>query len=69
MHVKVNGELRELAEGMTVTKLLEQLQIAPERVVVEVNLAILKRAQHTPTVLQEGDQIEIVHFVGGGSHG
>ncbi len=69
MHIKVNGESRELTEGITVTKLLEQLQIAPERVVVEVNLTILKRAQHAPTVLQEGDQVEIVHFVGGGSHG
>ena len=67
MKLMINGEERELPEGITVSTLLEMLQIAPERVVVEVNLAILKRAQHAGTVLQEGDQVEIVQFVGGGS--
>jgi sulfur carrier protein len=67
MQVMVNGERNELPEGSTVSRLLERLGIAPERVVVEVNLAILKRAQHHTAVLKEGDQVEIVHFVGGGS--
>ena len=67
MHLTVNGESRECAEGMTVTQLLEQLGVQPERVVVEVNLTILKRAQHPQTALREGDRIEIVQFVGGGS--
>ena len=67
MKLLLNGEPRELPEGTTVPALLETLQIAPERVVVEVNLKILKRAEHTGTILQEGDQVEIVHFVGGGS--
>jgi len=43
------------------------LKILPERVVVEVNLKILKRAEHASTMLKDGDQVEIVHFVGGGS--
>ena len=68
MQVTVNGEPRELADGSTAAQLLELLKIAPERVVVELNLAILKRAQLAATVLKEGDQVEIVHFVGGGSH-
>ena len=67
MRLMINGEPRELPEGATVPVLLEALQVAPERVVVEVNLNILKRAQHAGTVLQEGDQVEIVQFVGGGS--
>lgn len=67
MNVMVNGQQQHMEEGMTVTRLLEELKIAPERVVVELNLAILKRAQHAGTVLKEGDQVEIVQFVGGGT--
>ena len=67
MHLAVNGEPRELPEGLTVSRLLETLQIPPERVVVEVNLTILKRAVHPDTILKDGDRVEIVHFVGGGS--
>ena len=66
MEVVVNGEKRELPDGITISQLLEMMKVAPERVVVEVNLTILKRAQHASTVLQAGDRVEIVHFVGGG---
>ena len=65
--ININGGRRELPDGATVSDLLELLKIVPERVVVEVNLNILKRAEHASTVLQEGDQVEIVHFVGGGN--
>ena len=68
MEVVVNGDKRELPDGITVSRLLETMKVVPERVVVEVNLTILKRAQHASTVLKEGDRVEIVHFVGGGSH-
>ena len=67
MRIQVNGEPRELSEGLTVSRLLETLQVVPERVVVEVNLTILKRAQHAETSLREGDQVELVQFVGGGA--
>ena len=67
MELQVNGQLRECAEGATVASLLEELRVQPERVVVEVNLAILKRAQHASVVLNAGDQVEIVQFVGGGA--
>ena len=65
--IMVNGQPREVAESTTVTQLLEQLKIEPVRVVVELNLTILKRAQHVSTVLKEGDRVEVVHFVGGGA--
>ena len=67
MELMVNGETREVPHGATVSTLLESLQVMPERVVVEVNLTILKRAEHAGTILREGDQVEIVRFVGGGS--
>jgi sulfur carrier protein len=66
MELTVNGEKRAVPEGTTVSQLLELLQVMPERVVVEVNVTILKRAEHAGTVLKDGDQVEIVRFVGGG---
>lgn len=68
MQVKVNGEPRELPRGTTVAQLLQALNVLPERVVVEVNLRILKRAEHPTVVLQDGDRVEVVRFVGGGAH-
>ena len=66
MKIQLNGDHKELPDGLTVGRLLEQLRVHPELVVVELNLTILKRAQLPETVLKEGDQVEIVHFVGGG---
>jgi len=62
----VNGVKQRMPDGTTVTQLLSTLKIAPERVVVELNLTILKRVEHPSTALKDGDQVEIVHFVGGG---
>ncbi|OLD21467.1 MAG: thiamine biosynthesis protein ThiS [Acidobacteria bacterium 13_1_40CM_3_65_5] len=51
---------------MSVSELLEQLSIDARRVAVEHNLVVLRRAAFDETVVREGDQIEIVNFVGGG---
>ncbi|MBI4340903.1 MAG: sulfur carrier protein ThiS [Candidatus Omnitrophica bacterium] len=67
MELTVNGQRQAVPEGLTAAQLLERRQVVPERVVVELNLAILKRAQLAGTILKEGDQVEIVQFVGGGS--
>ena len=67
MELVVNGETRAVPEGTTVSQLLEHLKIAPERVVVEVSLKILKRAEHARTMLSAGDRVEIVHLIGGGA--
>ncbi len=67
MELMVNGEKQQLPEGITVAQLLETLKTSPERVVVELNMTILKRAQHPQTILKEGDQVEVVRFVGGGA--
>ena len=67
MKLQVNGDPMELGEGVTVTGLLSQLKLKPELVVVELNLNILRREELAKTVLKENDQVEVVHFVGGGA--
>lgn len=57
----------DVAEGTTVSDLVRQLKLKPELVVVELNLNILPRDHLDSAALREGDQVEIVHFVGGGS--
>ncbi|MEW5744048.1 MAG: sulfur carrier protein ThiS [Nitrospirota bacterium] len=65
MRVTINGEAQETA-ATTVAGLLRELKVAPERVAVEVNLTIVKRADFEQYTLNEGDTVEIVNFVGGG---
>jgi thiamine biosynthesis protein ThiS len=67
MHVQVNGEERTFTAGMTVAGLLTELDIRPDRVAVELNLNILDRGEFDRRSLQEGDRIEIISFIGGGS--
>ena len=66
MRVKINGENREVDDGLTLTALLESLQIRPGRVVVERNRDIVPRESYNATLINDGDTLEIVHFVGGG---
>jgi len=66
MKLKINGEEREIADGLTVTALLEELKIRPARVVIERNREIVAREAYDITHLADGDALEIVHFVGGG---
>jgi len=67
MKLTVNGDPMELSGTATVTELLSQLKLKPELVVVELNLNILRREELAKTVLKENDQVEVVHFVGGGA--
>jgi sulfur carrier protein len=66
MQVTVNGVRQEVSSETTVFQLLTELKILPERVVVEINLAVVDREQFGRFSLKEGDQIEIIGFVGGG---
>ncbi|KGS14675.1 MULTISPECIES: sulfur carrier protein ThiS [Pseudomonas syringae group] len=66
MHIQLNGEPFELPDGETVAALLTRLDLAGRRVAVELNLDIVPRSQHDATVLREGDQVEVVHAIGGG---
>jgi sulfur carrier protein len=66
MKIQVNGEDKEVTEGLSITRLLDELQIRPGRVVIELNRNIVSREAHGSTLLKDGDALEIVHFVGGG---
>ena len=66
MTITLNGEPFELSGPLTVTELLSRLEIDARRVAVEHNVTVLKRTAFDETVVQEGDEVEIVNFVGGG---
>ena len=66
MRVEVNGETKDVADGLSLARLVEELRLAPERLAVELNLTVVRRADWPNTRLSEGDRVEIVHFVGGG---
>ena len=67
MKITLNGDPHEVAGPLTLSALLEQLKIDSRRVAVEHNLTVVKRAEYAITQIREGDEIEIVNFVGGGS--
>jgi thiamine biosynthesis protein ThiS len=62
----LNGEPYDLAGPLTVGALLAALEIDARRVAVEHNLVVIKRAAFDTTQVREGDEVEIVNFVGGG---
>jgi thiamine biosynthesis protein ThiS len=64
--ITVNGEPRSCAEGSSIVQLLETLGLHPRLVVVEHNRVILRREQLDEVEVREGDEFELVHFVGGG---
>ena len=66
IEVVVNGDACQVSQGARVTDLVNQLELAPERLAIELNLSILPRAKWAETELRPGDRLEIVHFVGGG---
>ena len=66
MKLRVNGEEQEVAAGTTVTDLLETLGLSAKRVAIERNRVIVTQEQWAQLALESGDELEIVHFVGGG---
>jgi thiamine biosynthesis protein ThiS len=64
--IQVNGEPLEVAGPLTISALLANLEIDYRLVAVEHNLTIIKRAAYDTVVINEGDEVEIVRFVGGG---
>ena len=66
MQVRLNGELREVPEGVTVGGLLGHLGVKAQRVAVEVNDTVVTKDRYESQRIGSGDSIEIVAFVGGG---
>jgi thiamine biosynthesis protein ThiS len=66
VHISVNGESRTIAAPATLADLLQHLELDPRTVVVELNREIVRRPALAATTLAEGDNVELVHFVGGG---
>jgi thiamine biosynthesis protein ThiS len=66
MTIIVNGDKREVAAPLSVSELLRHLAIDERRVAVELNLAVVKKAAYDSAVIKDGDEVEIVNFVGGG---
>ena len=66
MTIQLNGEPHEVPEPVSVSRLLETLDIDPRRVAVEHNRLVVKKAAYGSTVVSEGDEVEVVNFVGGG---
>ncbi|MEN6495544.1 MAG: sulfur carrier protein ThiS [Thermoguttaceae bacterium] len=66
MNIIVNGQTRQVADGLTVAELLDELKLATRYVAVEVNLEVVPRQAHAQRQLADGDRLEIVTLVGGG---
>lgn len=64
--ITVNGQTRHAAPGLHVRALLEELGVVPDRVAVELNRTIVRKAEWDRTVIPDGAKLEIVQFVGGG---
>jgi thiamine biosynthesis protein ThiS len=68
MNLTINGEV-EISSAKTLGALVTQLGMKPDRVAIELNREIVPRDRWSQTALQDGDRLEIVHFVGGGLTG
>ncbi len=66
MHIQVNGETKELSEGLSLAALVKQLELAPGRLACEVNLTVVRKNDYEGTILKDGDVVEIVQMIGGG---
>ena len=67
MNIKVNGENIEISDPLTINGLLKHIGLDDRKVAIERNLEIVPKSNYSVTNIADGDQIEIVHFIGGGN--
>ena len=67
MQIQLNGEPREIDDGLNLSKLVAFLKLKPEQIAIELNRQVVRRVDWETTPVNDGDQLEIVHFVGGGT--
>ena len=66
MKIQLNGEPHELPDGCTAEQLVNEMGLSGRRLAMEVNREIVPRSEYAGKVLHEGDQVEVVHAIGGG---
>ena len=66
MHIRINGEVKEVPTGLDLASLLDHLSLSDQRVAVELNREVIRKIDWPATIISDEDRIEIVHFVGGG---
>jgi thiamine biosynthesis protein ThiS len=66
LRILLNGEAHDLPSPVTIRALLDQFGIDPRRVAVERNLVVVRRALYDTEIVDDGDEVEVVNFVGGG---
>jgi thiamine biosynthesis protein ThiS len=66
MRIQINGEVKEVPEGVSLQVLLDELSLPQQRIAVELDHQVVRRIDWSSTQVKEGARVEIVHFVGGG---
>jgi len=66
MQIIVNGEQRDVSDGLTAEQLVNEMDITGKRIAMEVNMEIVPRSCYAAHIFNDGDKVEIVHAVGGG---
>lgn len=66
MEIMVNGDFHIFDEGITIAQMLVALDLPLKKIAVERNLEVVPKSTYEDVVLQEGDKLEIIHFIGGG---
>ena len=66
MTIFINGEARELDDGLTVAAMLDALELPKQRVAIELNRRVVRKQEWGSTAVEDNDRVEVVHFVGGG---
>jgi sulfur carrier protein len=67
IEIRLNGETRQVPEGLNIPGLLQHIRIHADRVAVELNREIVRKSEWDATRIEAGAEVEVVHFVGGGS--
>lgn len=68
IEVIINGIKQKMPQDSNLPQLLQHFEIAPEGIAVEINLTVISREAYDATILHDGDQIEIIRFIGGGAY-
>lgn len=67
LQIQINGDTRSFSDGITLLELINQIEMPAQRIAVELNREVVRRSDWETTLLNDGDKVEIVHFVGGGA--